>query len=158
MANRSESLMSNIGYGGKDAMIFKKYGNKYILRIDRGEEVVTMLKNFCTDHHIILGTVTGIGAANRVSIGHFNTETKQYQSTDLTGDFEITGLTGNISTMNGKVYLHLHATLSDGDYHTFGGHLNAAVVSGTCELIIEIIDGVCDREFNDAVGLNLLKP
>jgi len=60
--------------------------------------------------------------------------------------------------MNGEVCLHLHAALSDADYHTFGGHLNAAVVRGTCELIIDVIDGACHREFSDAVGLNLLKP
>jgi len=139
-------------------MIFKKFGDKYILRIDRGEEVLTTLKAFCTEHRIALGSVTAIGASNRATIGLFNTETKQYQSKDLSGDFEITSLTGNISSMNGEVYLHLHAMLSDADYHTFGGHLNAAVVSGTCELVIDVIDGVCDREFNNDVGLNLIKP
>ncbi len=138
-------------------MIFKKFGNKYILRIDRGEEVVATLKTFCTAQNIALGSITAIGAANRVTIGLFNTETKKYQSTELTGDFEITSLAGNISTMNGEVYLHLHATLSDAGYHAFGGHLNAAFISGTCELIIDVIDGACDREFSDAVGLNLLK-
>jgi uncharacterized protein len=142
----------------KGIMLFKKFGNKYILRIDRGEEVVATLKRFCTDQGITLGSVTAIGAANRATIGLFNTETKQYQSTELTGDFEITSLAGNITTMNGKVYLHLHATLSDTRHHTFGGHLNAAIVSGTCELIIDVIDGACDREFSDVVGLNLLKP
>lgn len=138
-------------------MIFKKFGSRFILRIDRGEEVVATLKKFCADQNIALGSVTAIGAANRATIGLFNTKTKRYQSTELTGDFEITGLTGNVSTMNGEVYLHLHATLSDADYHTFGGHLNAAVVSGTCELIIEVIDGAIDRELSDDVGLNLLK-
>jgi len=138
-------------------MIFKKFGNKYILRIDRGEEVVATLKTFCTDQNITLGAVTAIGAANRATIGLFNTETKQYQSTELTGDFEITSVAGNISTMHGEVYLHLHATLSDAQYHTFGGHLNAAFISGTCELIIDVMDGACDREFSGTVGLNLLK-
>jgi len=138
-------------------MIFKKFGNKYILRIDRGEEVVATLKTFCTDQNITLGAVTAIGAANRATIGLFNTETKQYQSMELTGDFEITSVAGNISTMNGEVYLHLHATLSDAQYHTFGGHLNAAFISGTCELIIDVMDGACDREFSSTVGLNLLK-
>lgn len=59
--------------------------------------------------------------------------------------------------MNGEVYLHLHATLSDAHYHALGGHLNAAFISGTCELIIDVIEGACDREFSDNVGLNLLK-
>lgn len=138
-------------------MIFKKFKNKYILRIDRGEEVVATLRRFCIDNYITLGAVSAIGATHKATIGLFNTETKRYQSTELTGDMEITDLTGNISTLNGEVYLHLHVTLSGTDYHTVGGHLNAALISGTCELIIDTIEGVFDREFSHEVGLNLLK-
>ena len=37
------------------------------------------------------------------------------------------------------------------------GHLNAAVVSATCELVIDVIDGEVGREFSDEIGLNLFK-
>jgi len=39
----------------------------------------------------------------------------------------------------------------------FGGHLNEAVVSATCEVIIEKIEGSIEREFDKETGLNLLK-
>ena len=138
-------------------MIFKKFKDKYILRIDRGEEVVSTIMSFCAEHRIRLGSITAIGATDRATVGHFNAKTKKYHSVELTQDLEITSLMGNISTMNGEVYIHLHATLSDSRLNTFGGHLNSAVVSGTCELVIDVIEGDFDREFSDEVGLNLLR-
>jgi len=138
-------------------MLFKKFGNKYVIRIDKGEEIVACLKKICTDNKILLGSVSGIGAIGRAQFGLFETSSKQYHSTELEGAFEITSLNGNISTMNGEVYLHLHINLSDAAYHTFGGHFQSAVVSGTCEIIIDAIDGECERIFSEDVGLNIIR-
>jgi hypothetical protein len=136
-------------------MRYKKSGSTFILRIDRGEEIANTLKQFCTDQKISLGTVQGIGAVNNVVIGLFETETKEYHTTILSGDHEITSLLGNITTMDGQPYLHLHATLSDASYHAFGGHLTSAVVSGTCEIFIQIAGGRLGRTFDAGVGLNV---
>ncbi len=138
-------------------MEFKQFGNKYIIRMDKSEEVVETLKSFCQQQKITLGWVKGLGAVNRVKIGLFETGIKQYHSTIMEGDFEITSLLGNISTMKGEVYLHLHINLSDDQYKTYGGHLNEAVISATGEFLIEAIDGEVDREFSKEIGLNLYK-
>lgn len=136
-------------------MEFKKFGNKYILRLDPGEEIVKTLKAFCAQEKITLGWVKGIGAVNRAQIGLFEISSKTYHSTLLEGDHEITSLLGNISTQNGEVYLHLHINLSDGSYKTYGGHLNEATISATGELLVEAIEGTVERVFNEAIGLNL---
>ena len=138
-------------------MDFKKFGNKYIVRIDKGEEIVESIRKFCKENEIKLGTVTGLGAVDQATIGLFETSSKEYHGTELTGDHEITSLVGNISTKDGEVYLHLHINLADNKYNTYGGHLNSAVVSGTCEITIEEIDGKVEREFDEEVGLNLYK-
>ena len=135
----------------------KKYGNKFVVRIDKGEEIIETLKQFCKDNCIKLGTVQGIGAANKAVIGLFDAETKKYHSRALVGNHEIAPLLGNISTMNGEVYLHIHANLCDSENNSFGGHLTSAVVSATFEAIIDVMDGEIDREFSDEIGLNLYK-
>ena len=136
-------------------MRYKKTGPDFILRIDRSEEIVSTLREFCTGQKITLGTVQGIGAVGSAEIGLFETKTKQYHTKTLRGDYEITSLLGSITTMHGQPYLHLHATLSDASYHAFGGHLTSAIVSGTCEVFIHTLDDIVGRTFDEDVGLNV---
>lgn len=138
-------------------MDLKKIGNKIIVRIDKGEEIIESLKQICKNINLKSGSLSGIGAVNKVTMGLFKTKPKQYHSKELIGDFEITSLSGNISTMNGEVYLHCHTNISDMEFNTFGGHLNSAIVSSTCEIIIDVIDGEVGRKFSEEIGLNLFK-
>lgn len=138
-------------------MQFRQFDNKFILRIDKGEEIVETLKTFCSKQQIKLGSVSGIGATNEATIGLFLTSTKEYIKKEMTGDMEIAPLVGNISTMNGQTYLHLHVNLGDSKHKSWSGHLNRAVCSATFEAIIDSIDGEVEREFSDEIGLNLLK-
>ena len=133
-------------------------GNAHIVRLDRGEEIVGALTRFCRERKIALGVVTGIGATDRATIGCFRAAERRYDKTEITGDHEILHLAGNITRLNGEPYLHLHVTLADGAHRTLGGHLDAAVVSATAEIVITVLDGTCDRAMDEAVGLNLMQP
>ncbi len=137
-------------------MNYKRFGNKVIVRIDSGEEIVKKLEQLCKNMDIKLGTISGIGATDKATIGLFDIKTKEYHSTELIGDHEIAPVYGNISMMGGKVYLHLHANLCNVEHKSFGGHLNSAVVSATFEAVIDIIDGEIDRVFDEKIGLNLM--
>jgi hypothetical protein len=138
-------------------MQFQKFGSRFVVRLDRGEEIVATLQKFCAEQKISLGTVSGIGAVEHAILGFFETATKKYLARELPGGFELVPLAGNISTQDGKIYLHLHANFADAEQKTFGGHLSSAVVSATCEIFIEQIDGAVEREFDEEIGLNLLK-
>ncbi|MFW6272766.1 MAG: PPC domain-containing DNA-binding protein [bacterium] len=138
-------------------MKYKKFNNNYILRIDKGEEIVESLFEFIKIEKIKLANVSGIGASNHIEMGLFDTKEKKYYSKVFKGDFEITSLLGNISTMDDKPYLHLHISLANKDQKMFGGHLNKAIISGTLELFITAIDNKIDRKFDNDVGLNLLE-
>ncbi|MDN5277054.1 MAG: uncharacterized protein PWR01_1019 [Clostridiales bacterium] len=138
-------------------MTYKRFGNTYVVSIEKGEEIVESLKRFCQEENIKLGYITGIGASNKLVIGIFDTTEKVYRSTEITGEHEITSLTGNITTMKGETYLHIHATLANSEFEAIGGHLNSAVVSGVCEVFVQKVEGEVDREFDQDVGLNVLK-
>jgi hypothetical protein len=134
-----------------------QYGDKHFIRVDKGEEIVNILTEFCMKRSINLGKISAIGAASEVEIGVFDTVNKEYNSKIMKGIFEILLISGNISTSNYKPYLHLHITLSDSNYNTFGGHLNRAIVSATCEIIVEVYKGKLDRYFDESIGLNLFE-
>ncbi|BCS94437.1 hypothetical protein DSLASN_00690 [Desulfoluna limicola] len=138
-------------------MEYVRYGSKLLVRLDPGEEVLASLTSVCRKGNIALGSISGIGAVNKAKVGLFNPTTKNYHSTTFEGNFEVTGLSGNVSQMNGEVYLHLHATLADGEHNAFGGHLNEAWVSATAEICIDVVNGTVGRKFNEAIGLNLLE-
>jgi predicted DNA-binding protein with PD1-like motif len=138
-------------------MNYKRFDNKVVICIDKGEEIIDQLKTICKKLDIKLGSITGIGATDKIVISLLNTKTKKYQSKEFIGDHEIASLVGNITMMNGEVYLHLHVTICNVEHKALGGHLTSAVISATFEGVIDIIDGQMNRDYNDDVGLNLLK-
>lgn len=138
-------------------MDYKRFENTIIARIDKGEEVLEQLEVISRKENIRLASVSALGATNDMTVGVFRTGEKKYYANHFTGDMEIVSLTGTVSTMNGNYYAHLHMSAGDADGHVFGGHLNRCVISATCEMVINVIDGEVDREFNEEVGLNTFR-
>ena len=138
-------------------MEYRKFNNHYVLRLEKNEEILTKIKELCEKEDIFLGTISGLGAANKVEIGLFNTETKEYKTTTMEGMFEITSLIGNITRKENEVYLHCHINFSDLSLQVYGGHLVNATISATGEIVITKIEGKVNREKNEEIGLNLFK-
>jgi hypothetical protein len=138
-------------------MQYKKFNNTIIARIDKGEEILEKIKEIAIKENIKLANINALGATNDFTVGVFNTSEKKYYANKFQGDFEIVSLTGTINTMNDEFYSHLHMSAGNQKGEVFGGHLNRAVISATCEMIINIIDGKVDRYFDEDIGLNLMK-
>ena len=138
-------------------MDYRRFGQKIIARIDKGEEILEMLEVIARKENIKLAAVSALGATNDITVGVFHTDEKKYYANHFMGDMEIVSLTGTVSTMNGEYYAHIHMSAGDANGHVVGGHLNKALISATCEMVIDIIDGSVDRAFNEEVGLNMFK-
>ena len=137
-------------------MEYRKFGDTYIVRMDPGEEILTPLKVFAEQEGVKLASVTALGAVKDFTVGVFDTGAKVYKSNRFQGVYEIVSLVGTINTMNDAFYCHLHMCAADQEGHAFGGHLNEAVISATCELVVTCLPGRTDRVFSDEVGLNLI--
>lgn len=137
-------------------MKYANFEDTYVLRLEKGEEVVESIKKLCKEEKITLAEITGLGAANLVEIGLFNVNTKEYRTEVIEGMFEITSLIGNATTKEREPYLHLHINFSDASNQVKGGHLVRARISATGEIFIRKINGEVGRRFDEEIGLNLL--
>mgnify|MGYP003289285828 FL=1 len=138
-------------------MEYRRFGNTIVARIDRGEEILTALQEIAEAEDIRLASISALGATNDFTVGVYNVDEKQYHANDFKGNFEIVSLTGTVSTMDGRFYAHLHMSAGDEKGQVFGGHLNRAVVSAVCEMVITVIDGTVGRSFSPEIGLNLFR-
>ncbi|MDY3052686.1 MAG: PPC domain-containing DNA-binding protein [Ndongobacter sp.] len=139
-------------------MEYRHFGDTYVVRLDRGEEVIAALTELCQKEQIQLGTVTGLGASDHVVVGLYHVEERRYDKKLIEKPMEITSLVGNISTREGETYLHLHINLCDESLNAFGGHLNECRISATGELFVRKIDGRVERRVDEEeTGLNLYR-
>ena len=138
-------------------MEYRRFNNTIVARIDKGEEILSQIKEIALKENIKSANVNTLGATNNFVVGVFKTAEKKYYSNEFKGDFEIVSLTGTINTMNGEFYTHIHMSAGNDKGEVFGGHLNKAIVSATCEMVINIIDGTVDRYADEEIGLNLFK-
>ena len=116
------------------------------------------LTELAEKEQIRLAHLYGLGASDHLTMGCYDVAQQKYHVKDLDGAFEITNLTGNMTRKDGKPYLHVHITVADESQKAFGGHLNACVISGTCELFVTVLDGNVGRKSDDIghTGLNIL--
>ena len=138
-------------------MEYRRFQDTLVVRIDRGEEITEQLRMVAEKEGIRLASIEALGAVNDFTVGVYNTAEKKYYSNRFQGAYEIVSLTGTITTMDGKFYHHLHMSAGDEKGAVFGGHLNSAVISATCEMVIRVIDGVVERRHDPEIGLNLFR-
>lgn len=138
-------------------MEYRKFQNKIIVRMDKGEEILEKVREVAEKEKIKLADISALGAVSEFTVGVFDIEAKEYHANEFKGSFEIVSLTGTINTMNDEFYCHLHMSAGNEKGQVFGGHLNRAIISATCEMVITLIDGRVDRRFEKEVGLNLFQ-
>lgn len=139
-------------------MEFKNVNTKWILRLDRGEEIISTIKNFAKDKNIKCAFISGIGAADKLKLGVFDIKKKAYNLRDFSGDFEITSLIGNITTLEeDDLYVHLHATIADVECNAHAGHVKSAYISITAEILIDEMETEIGRDKDPDLKINIFK-
>lgn len=138
-------------------MEYRRFNDTVIVRIDRGEEIIEQVQAVAEQEHIRLASVEALGATDDFTVGVYDLETKHYDQKRFTGPHEIVSLTGTITEKDGAFYQHLHMSAGNASCAVVGGHLNRAVISATCEMVIRVLRGAVDRTPDPETGINLIR-
>jgi predicted DNA-binding protein with PD1-like motif len=134
---------------------YKKVDDTYILRLKKGQEIVSCIKEFCESQKITAATMTGIGFAENVTVGCFDLASQKYAEKIFKKAYEITSLVGNISYIENDMYVHLHINFADSDAKIYGGHLLSATIALTGEIFIQSINTKLTRKYDEDLGIKV---
>lgn len=136
----------------------KKIENTYILRLEKGEEIIQTLTKFCIEQKISGGSLSGIGGIQDVCISYYDIKSKKYVPKNYSEEvYEMISLLGNISLVDNTPFAHLHITIAGSDHQVLGGHLSSATVAVTCEIFLHITNAPLYRKTDEEFGLKFLE-
>ena len=129
----------------------------FAIVFDTGDEAVAGLLAFAKEYKLAASHLVGIGACERVTLGFFELERKDYKKIPIKEQVEVMSLVGNIALEESgepKVHAHMVVGLQDGTAH--GGHLLEAHVRPTLEIFLVESPKPLRRKMSAEVGLALI--
>ena len=151
-------------------MEYKKIGETYYVRMDRGDEIISNLLDICTKESISSAIFSGIGGCSNAELQVFIPESGSFETEKIEGMLELVSLNGNVvSGDDGQLYHHTHALFSfkggtrdvdnivgghqDGQHGMAGGHLKSTTVLYTAEIELRpTVGGAISRKFDPETG------
>lgn len=138
-------------------MKYSEVHNGWLLRLERGEELVSSLTEFVENNKVDGAWVSGLGGATKARVGYYNLNRKKYIFRSVKDVRELVSLQGNISKIGDKVALHLHGVVTDSNNKTRGGHIQELICGGTIELYVQNLGVKMERTVDEQIGLPLLE-
>jgi predicted DNA-binding protein with PD1-like motif len=137
-------------------MKLKEYGAYLVIRLEKGEETITVLNSTLREKKIAAGFFYGLGVAKDLELAYFDARKQAYTKKEFKDEYEFTSFLGNVSTVNGELSIHCHVTITDNRFNAFGGHLFRGTVPATLEIIVFPFTSALTRKKDKVTGLNLL--
>ena len=86
---------------------------KIFITLNRGDKINECLQNIAVKENLESGWIQGIGAMENILVGYYDYPTRTYLEKSFDGEYELTGLTGNITMKDGSQFVHSHVTFRD---------------------------------------------
>jgi predicted DNA-binding protein with PD1-like motif len=130
----------------------------FVLVFDKGDDPVELLPGFAAEQSCTGSSFTAVGAVASATLGYFDRERREYQQSVVDEQCEVLSLLGDIATHDRKPAVHAHAVLGRRDLSTVGGHLFAASVWPTLELVLTESPAHLRKRYDPDTGLALIDP
>ncbi|MDS0295477.1 PPC domain-containing DNA-binding protein [Halogeometricum luteum] len=132
-------------------MDYVEEGDRVVVRLDPGERVLDSLATVREELDIENAFLTGIGAVDTVTLGHYDVDEQEYAEEEFTGQFEVTSFLGNV----GPDKIHTHIQVADREFESLGGHCSGARVSGTFEMVLTRGETPLTHQLDERTGLDV---
>ena len=129
----------------------------YAVIFETGEEPVAGLTRFAEEHGVTAASFTAIGAFSAATLGYFDWDKKDYRRIAVDEQVEVLALLGDIAVEGDRKKLHAHVVLGRRDGAAVGGHLLAAKVRPTLEVVITESPSFLRRVHDPRSGLALIR-
>lgn len=138
-------------------MKFADYSRGYILKLEKGEELLETLGAFVAQKRLPSAFFQGIGTIENVELGYFNSTKKTCIQKSFNSQYELLSLSGNVSIESDIPFVHAHVVLSDDKFQSIGGHLLKGTVTLTAEIFLFPVDMALIRKSNEKLNFKELE-
>jgi predicted DNA-binding protein with PD1-like motif len=131
---------------------------QYAVIFYQGDEAFSGLLEFAEKYQVTSAHFTAIGAVNGATLGWFDPALKMYKTIPINGQHEVIAMSGDIAVYQGKPIVHTHMVVGSPDGTTRAGHVLAAYVSPTLEVMVTVDPITMQKRFDPATDLTLIDP
>src|SRR5882724_654132 len=131
---------------------------RYAVIFYQGDEAFSGLLEFAKKYHVTSAHFTAIGAVSEATLGWFDPQRKMYKKIPIHGQHEVVGMSGDIALYQGKPVVHTHMVVGAPDGTTRAGHVLAANVSPTLEVMVAVDPATMQKRFDPDTDLTLIDP
>jgi uncharacterized protein len=143
----------------KSALLHDDNGLRtFALILQTGDEIVATLTSFAREHRLRSSHFNAVGACSDATVAYFDWATKRYQEIPISEQTEVLSMVGDVTLEDEQPKIHAHVVLGKADATAHGGHLIAAHVRPTLEIVLTEVPRHLRRRFDPASGLALIDP
>jgi len=130
----------------------------YAVIFYRGDEALSGLTDFAIKHKIEDAHFTGIGAINGATLAWLDPTKQIYHRIPVSEQAEVLSLVGDVSSVNGKPFVHMHAVLGKSNGTPIGGHVFELDVNPTLEILMTVNTVPLRRRPDPESGMKVIDP
>lgn len=140
-------------------ILSEQHGERvFAVIFDKGEDPVAGLTRLAEEQNLSGAGFTAIGAFSAATLGYFDWEKKDYERIPVEEQVEVLALVGDIAIQDdNEKKVHAHVVLGRRDGSACGGHLLAAKVRPTLEVILTESPSYLRRVHDRETGLALIR-
>src|SRR5882672_10316020 len=131
---------------------------QYAVIFYQGDEAISGLLEFAEKYNVTSAHFTAIGALNGATLGWFDPQRKMYKKIPIDGQHEVIGMSGDIALYLGKPLVHTHMVVGSPEGTTRAGHVLAAFVAPTLEVMVTVDPVAMQKRFDPNTDLTLIDP